>query len=78
MHFKNYFLKILKKFSIWYTQAEKYREEGKIKLSTKEDIMEKLNIIGLDLDNLPSFLEDSKPIVFNPSRLNNDKRTKGI
>jgi hypothetical protein len=48
----------------------------KIKLSTKEDIMEKLNIIGLDLDNLPSFLEDSKPIVFNPSRLNNDKELK--
>jgi len=45
-------------------------------LSTKEDIMEKLNIIGLDLDNLPSFLEDSKPIVFNPSRLNNDKELK--
>mgnify|MGYP001040556016 FL=1 len=45
-------------------------------MSTKEDIMEKLNIIGLDLDNLPSFLEDSKPIVFNPSRLNNDKELK--
>lgn len=45
-------------------------------MSTKEDIMEKLNTIGLDLDNLPSFLEDSKPIVFNPSRLNNDKELK--
>ncbi len=45
-------------------------------MSTKEDIMEKLNIIRLDLDNLPSFLEDSKPIVFNPSRLNNDKELK--
>ena len=45
-------------------------------MSTREDIMEKLNIIGLDLDNLPSFLEDSKPIVFNPSRLNNDKELK--
>lgn len=45
-------------------------------MSTKEDIMEKLNIIGLDLDNLPKFLEENKPIVFNPSRLNNDKELK--
>ncbi len=45
-------------------------------MSTKEDIIEKLNIIGLDLDNLPSFFEDNKPIVFNPSRLNNDKELK--
>lgn len=45
-------------------------------MSTKEDIIEKLNIIGLDLDNLPRFFEDNKPIVFNPSRLNNDKELK--
>ena len=43
---------------------------------TKEDIKEKLNIIGLDLDNLPQFLNENKPIIFNPSRLNNDKELK--
>ena len=47
-----------------------------MKLATKEDIKEKLSIIGLNLDNLPKFLEESKPIVFNPSRLNNDKELK--
>lgn len=45
-------------------------------MATKEDIKEKLSIIGLNLDNLPKFLEESKPIVFNPSRLNNDKELK--
>ena len=43
---------------------------------TKEDLREKLNIIGLDLDNLPNFLTENKAIVFNPSRLNNDKELK--
>ncbi len=45
-------------------------------MATKEDIKEKLNMIGLDLDNLPDFLQQVKPIVFNPSRLNNDKELK--
>ena len=43
---------------------------------TKEDIKEKLSVIGLDLDNLPQFLDENKPIIFNPSRLNNDKDLK--
>lgn len=43
---------------------------------TKEDIKEKLNILGLDLDSMPKFLTENKPIVFNPSRLNNDKELK--
>lgn len=43
---------------------------------TKEDIKEKLNILGLDLDNLPKFLAENKPIIFNPSRLNNDRELK--
>ena len=45
-------------------------------MATKEDIKEKLNLIGLDLENLPSFLTETKPIIFNPSRLNNDKELK--
>lgn len=46
-------------------------------MSTKEDIKEKLKIIGLDLENnLPLFLTETKPIIFNPSRLNNDKELK--
>lgn len=45
-------------------------------MATKEDIKEKLNIIGLDLDNLPEFLNSPEPIVFNPSRLNSDKELK--
>ena len=45
-------------------------------MATKEDIKEKLNILGLDLENLPAFLTETKPIIFNPSRLNNDKELK--
>lgn len=46
-------------------------------MATKEDIKEKLSIIGLDLDNLPEFLNNtSKAVIFNPSRLNNDKELK--
>lgn len=45
-------------------------------MATKEDIKEKLNILGLDLENLPEFLTETKPIIFNPSRLNNDKELK--
>ncbi len=45
-------------------------------MATKEDIKEKLNVLGLDLENLPTFLTETKPIIFNPSRLNNDKELK--
>lgn len=45
-------------------------------MATKEDIKEKLNVLGLDLENLPEFLTETKPIIFNPSRLNNDKELK--
>ena len=37
---------------------------------------EKLDFLGLDLEDLPKFLTDIKPIQFNPSRLNNDKELK--
>ena len=45
-------------------------------MATKEDIKEKLSSIGLNLDNLPEFLLNEEPIVFNSSRLNNDKELK--
>ena len=35
-----------------------------------------MNVLGLDLENLPTFLTETKPIIFNPSRLNNDKELK--
>ncbi len=45
-------------------------------MATKEDIKEKLDLIGLDFDNLPDFLCKVKPLSFNSSRLNNDKELK--
>lgn len=45
-------------------------------MTTKEDIKAKVNLIGLDLDKLPKFLIDTEPVIFNPSRLNNDKELK--
>ena len=45
-------------------------------MTTKEDIKAKLSMIGLDLDKLPKFLLETEPVVFNPSRLNNDKELK--
>lgn len=45
-------------------------------MATKEDIKEKLNVLGLDLENLPTFLTETNLIIFNPSRLNNDKELK--
>ena len=38
-----------------------------------DDLKAKLNYIGLDLDNIPEFLQTYEPLNFNPSRLNNDK-----
>ena len=49
---------------------------GILELTTKEDIKAKLSMIGLDLDKMPKFLIDTKPVVFNPSRLNSDKELK--
>jgi DNA-binding protein YbaB len=43
---------------------------GKI---TKEDLIAKLDYLGLDIDNVPEYLKDFAPISFNISRLNNDK-----
>lgn len=45
-------------------------------MATKQDMNEKLDFLGLDLEDLPKFLTDIKPIQFNPSRLNNDKELK--
>ena len=45
-------------------------------MATKQDIKEKLDFLGLDLDNIPDFLTKVEPVSFNPSRLNNDKELK--
>ena len=45
-------------------------------MATNQDIKEKLDFLGLDLDNVPEFLTDVKPVNFNPSRLNSDKELK--
>lgn len=42
----------------------------------KNDLTQKLNYLGLDLQNIPDFLYDFKPLNFNLSRLNNDKDHK--
>ena len=39
----------------------------------KNDLSRKLDYLGLDLENIPEFLYDFKPLEFNLSRLNNDK-----
>ena len=61
---------------LYYDILSSKCDEEEIKLATKEDIKEKLNVLGLDLENLPMFLTETKPIKFNPSRLNNDKELK--
>jgi hypothetical protein len=43
---------------------------GKI---TKEDLIAKLDYLGLDIDEVPEYLKDFAPISFNISRLNNDR-----
>ena len=40
------------------------------------DLSRKLDYLGLDLENIPGFLYDFKPLEFNLSRLNNDKDHK--
>ena len=42
----------------------------------KNDLSRKLDYLGLDLENIPEFLYDFKPLEFNVSRLNNDKDHK--
>ena len=44
--------------------------------NVKSDLSRKLNYLGLDLENIPGFLYDFKPLEFNLSRLNNDKDHK--
>ena len=67
---------ILLEFIFCYDILTSNLSEEELELVTKEDIKEKLNILGLDLDNLPKFLAENKPIIFNPSRLNNDRELK--
>ena len=40
---------------------------------TNIDLAEKLKFLGLDLENIPEYLKDFKPLNFNISRMNNDK-----
>ena len=40
------------------------------------ELTEKLKFLGLDLENIPDFLKDFKPLNFNISRMNNDKDHK--
>ncbi len=42
----------------------------------KTDLIQKLDYLGLDLENIPEYLYDFKPLNFNLSRLNNDKDHK--
>lgn len=37
------------------------------------DLITKLEFLGLDLENIPEYLQDFSPLNFNTSRLNNDK-----
>ena len=39
----------------------------------KDDLVNKLNYLGLDLDNIPECLKEYEPLNFNITRLNNDK-----
>lgn len=40
---------------------------------TNADLISKLKILGLDIENVPEYLKDFSPLEFNISRLNNDK-----
>ena len=39
----------------------------------KDDLINKLKYLGLDLDNIPECLKEYEPLNFNITRLNNDK-----
>ena len=39
----------------------------------KDDLISKLDYLGLDLENIPECLKEYEPLNFNISRLNNDK-----
>lgn len=43
---------------------------------TKDDLIEKLNYIGLDLNNVPEFLKDFKALEFRPSAQYDEKKYK--
>ena len=45
-------------------------------MAAKQDLKEKLDFLGLDIEDLPNFLTKVEPVSFNPSRLNNDKELK--
>lgn len=38
-----------------------------------DDLVAKLDFLGLNIDNIPEYLKDFSPLNFNTSRLNNDK-----
>jgi len=43
------------------------------KTATNNDLISKLEFLGLNLDKVPEYLKDFSPLNFNISRLNNDK-----
>ena len=45
-------------------------------MGTNENIAEKFKYIGLDLDNIPDFIKEFKPIDYRPSRFNNEHTYK--
>ena len=57
--------------------VKRIEKEGRYRsLATKQDLKEKLDFLGLDIEDLPNFLTKVEPVSFNPSRLNNDKELK--
>ena len=50
--------------------------QKKVDKAINNDLTQKLEYLGLDLENIPGFLYDFKPLNFNLSRLNNDKDHK--
>lgn len=47
---------------------------GGVKLKESNgDLVSKLKFLGLDIDDVPEYLKDFRPLEFNISRLNNDK-----
>ncbi len=41
-------------------------------MSTNENIIDKLKYIGLDLDNIPKFIKEIKPLDYRPSKYNDE------
>lgn len=44
--------------------------------NTNDDIKQKIEYIGLDLNNIPSFLTEFKTLDFRPSKFIDDKKYK--